>query len=37
MEKELERLTKEKTRLEGEIKRGENMLKNKGFREPESL
>ena len=30
-EKELERLTKEKARLEGEIKRGENMLGNERF------
>ncbi len=30
-EKELERLNKEKTRLEGEIKRGENMLGNERF------
>ena len=30
-EKEIERLTKEKTRLEGEIKRGENMLGNERF------
>jgi valyl-tRNA synthetase len=30
-EKEIERLNKEKTRLEGEIKRGENMLGNERF------
>ena len=30
-EKEIERLTKEKTRLEGEIKRVEGKLSNKGF------
>ena len=30
-EKELERLNKEKTRLEGEIRRGENMLGNERF------
>ena len=30
-EKEIERLTKEKTRLEGEIKRAEGKLSNKGF------
>ena len=31
VEKELERLGKEKTRLEGEIKRGEGMLANPNF------
>ena len=31
IDKELERLSKEKTRLEGEIKRGENMLSNERF------
>lgn len=28
---ELERLTKEKKKLEGEVKRGEKMLSNEGF------